>query len=115
MTSSIEEQTENNNNVVDADTLVNNIKRCMEMLNSFPGTEINCNNEDADTINIIKHCMELLNTFPVTSNFYNVGMRLREAHQPELARDAFQRGSETGCVQCMLRYSHCLNEGGRKV
>jgi hypothetical protein len=105
MASTTEEQTENN-----ADT-INNSKRCMEMLKALQATDTNV---DSNIINDIKGCMEMLNSFPVKSNFHNVGMRLREANQPELARDAFQRGSETGCVPCMLRYSHYLYEEGKE-
>ena len=72
------------------------------------------NDEDADTINRIRPNMEILDSFPVKSNFYNVGMRLRDADQHDLARDAFQRGSETGCIPCMSLYTDCLSKGGKE-
>ena len=118
MASSIEEQTENNNDYKNENGKTvntdydNKIKRCRDMINL--GTEKNCNDEDADTINNMKHCMEMLNSFPVKSNFHKVGMRLREADQPDLAGDAFQRGSETGCIPCMLRYTDYLSEGEKE-
>ncbi|OEU20214.1 hypothetical protein FRACYDRAFT_260266 [Fragilariopsis cylindrus CCMP1102] len=67
------------------------------------------NNEDADTFS-----MEMLNSFLPKSNFYNVGMRLRGVDQHDLARDAFQRGSETGCIPCMSLYTDCLSKGGKE-
>ena len=77
-------------------------------------SEKNCNNEDVDTINAIKHYTPMLNSFAVKSNYYNVGWRLRDADQHDLARDAFQRGSETGCIPCMHCYTSYLSKGGKE-